>query len=182
MNNNLYIFPTDTVYGLGAKLYDFEAINQIYQLKGRDFNKPISVLCSSFEQIEEFAVLTDEAKKIGTKFWPGALTLILKTNPNYYNLTKEETIGVRIPNHQTALKLINELGPLKTTSINKSGEEPMNDYNEIVETYGHLVKNIYENNEIISKTSLTVIDLTNNFNVIRLGDLTVDELKKKLET
>lgn len=176
MKNKLYIFPTDTVYGIGAKLYDKSAIDEIYNIKGRDFNKPISVLCSNIEQIKEFAIMTNDALIIANNFWPGALTIILKTNDKYYSITKEETIGVRIPNHKKALKLINELGPLKTTSINKSGEEPLNDYNSIYERYNKENIHIYKNDEEISKVSSTVIDLTNNLKVIREGDIKLNDI------
>lgn len=182
MKKELYIFPTDTVYGIGAKLYDKSSINEIYRIKGRDFNKPISVLCSNIEQISDFALLTNEAIKLAKAFWPGALTLILKTTNKYYNDTKEESIGVRIPNHKLALKLIEELGPLKTTSVNKSGSEPLNDYDEIMNEYNKEYIKIYKNEELISKVSSTVIDLTNNLKVIREGDIKIEDIKSVLNS
>lgn len=181
MNDNIFIFPTDTVYGIGCRLYDSEAIKSIYEIKGRDFNKPISVLCSSINQIEEFAEVTIEARLIGKKFWPGGLTLILNTKEGYYKKTNEKTIGVRIPNHKFALKLIDELGPLKTTSINRSGEEPLNDFDVIKAVYGNKITNIYENSEEISRVSSTVVDLTNGVNVLRTGDISLNDILNILE-
>lgn len=181
MLNKVIVFPTDTVYGVGASIYDKKSISKIYEIKGRDFNKPIAVLCSSIKQMEEFAVITDEARKIGEAFWPGGLTLILKTNEKYFNFSGEKTIGVRIPNHKLALNLISEYGPLKTTSINKSGEEPLNDYEIIKNVYGNVIDDIYENNEKISRISSTVIDLTNNLNIIRLGDITIEMINEVLK-
>lgn len=172
MLKEVIIFPTDTVYGIGASIYDMESINRIYDIKGRNFNKPLAVLCYDIKQIEEFAVITSKDRLLANRFWPGGLTLILKTNQKYFDLTKELTIGVRIPNHKLALELLKKYGPMKTTSVNDSGEEPFNDYETINERYKNIVKDIYENNEEIQKVSSTVIDTLNNYNVLREGNIT----------
>ncbi|CCV64824.1 predicted translation factor, Sua5/YciO/YrdC/YwlC domain protein [Alteracholeplasma palmae J233] len=174
---DVIIFPTDTVYGIGARLLDHKAIKKIYKIKGRDFDKPIAVLCANIEQISEFAYVTDDIKKLAEAFWPGALTLILKTKYSYESETFEKTIGVRIPNHPLALELIRKNGPLKTTSVNKSGEAPLNDYEEIKAVYNKEVSAIYPNNEKILELASTVIDLTNGLEVIREGIIT----KKMIE-
>lgn len=182
MLKKVLIFPTDTVYGIGASIYDKESIKKIYEIKGRDFNKPLAVLCSSIEQVNEFAVLTKQAKVIAEGFWPGGLTLILKTNKKYYDLTKEETIGVRMPNHKLALSLLDKYGPLKTTSVNTSGEEPLNDYEIIYEKYHDVVSDIYQNNESLTKLSSTVIDLTSdNYQILREGHITREDILKVLD-
>ena len=93
----------------------------------------------------------------------------------------KKTIGVRIPNHKFALKLIDELGPLKTTSINRSGEEPLNDFDVIKAVYGNKITNIYENSEEISRVSSTVVDLTNGVNVLRTGDISLNDILNILE-
>ena len=180
MLKDVIIFPTDTVYGIGASLYDTKSIEEIYSIKGRDFNKQIAVLCSSIEQIEKFAVVTKDVYALAEAFWPGSLTLILKTNEKYFEFSGERTIGVRIPNHKKALKLINKYGPLKTTSINQSGKEPLNDYYEIKQKYGDLVKKVYNNKEEISKVSSTVISLVDNLVLLRQGDISLDEILKSL--
>ncbi|HHT55361.1 MAG TPA: threonylcarbamoyl-AMP synthase, partial [Acholeplasma sp.] len=82
--NKIIIFPTDTVYGIGASLYDLDNINKIYEIKGRSFDKQLPVLCSSIEQIESFAVIDNNVLKLAKAFWPGALTLILKTKDEYF--------------------------------------------------------------------------------------------------
>src|SRR5690554_424993 len=116
--NKLIIFPTDTVYGIGACLYDKENINKIYEIKGRDFNKQIPVLCSTIEQIGTFAVVNDNLRKLAKAFWPGALTIVLESNNDYYNFSGEKTIAVRIPNHKETLKLLEK--DRKSTRLNSS--------------------------------------------------------------
>lgn len=174
-------FPTDTVYGLATPLLDLEGIKRIYELKGRDFKKPLAVLCLSINQIKTFAHLDIKAEKIAKAFWPGALTLILETNDEYYQKTKERTIGVRIPNHKTAIALIEKLGPLKTTSVNHSGEKEINDYQEIKEKYGSQIDEIYPNDQQILEVSSTVIQITDEVKILREGIITKEMIDKILK-
>jgi len=177
----LIIFPTDTVYGIGASLYDLDNIKKIYEIKGRSFNKQLPVLCSSIEQIEKFAVFDESALKLAKAFWPGGLTLILKSKEEYYQFSGEETIGVRIPNHKLALELLEKFGPLKTTSINDSGDAPLNDYETIYKKYNNKVSYIYKNNEESLGLSSTIINLVGEVKVLRLGSITLEEINESLK-
>lgn len=181
MLKEVIIFPTDTVYGIGASINDFESINKIYEIKGREFNKPIAVLTASIEDLSDYVIITEEFKTLAKELWPGAITFILKTTDKYYNLTKEETLGVRMPNHQKALEILTKYGPLKTTSVNKSSEQPLNNYLEIKEIYGKVVNKIYPNEEKISEVSSTVIDLTNDLKILRHGEITMDIIENILK-
>src|SRR5690554_812498 len=179
--NKIIIFPTDTVYGIGAPIYDLDSIKKIYEIKGRSFDKQLPVLCSSIEQIEKFAVVNDETLKLARNFWPGALTLILKTKDDYYKFSGEKTIGVRIPNHKLALELLNELGPLKTTSINDSGSEPLNDYETIHQKYNNKVSYIYKNTEASIGLASTIVSLVDDVKILRLGNITLEQIKESLK-
>lgn len=177
------IFPTDTVYGIGTGFLNKAGIERIYKLKGRDFNKPMAILCSSLDQISAYAEVTIEAEKLAKAFWPGSLTLILNSNENYFRLTGEKTIGVRKPNHKTALDLIKMYGPLKTTSVNKTNEAPLNDYETIKLNYEKSVDKIYPNDYQSSEVSSTVVDLTKKDMVIlRAGSISIEDIKKVLQT
>lgn len=178
--NKLIIFPTDTVYGIGTSLYDKDNINKIYEIKGRSFDKQIPVLCSSLEQIEKFAVVNDKLRKLAKDFWPGALTIVLESNNAYYNFSGEKSIAVRIPNHKETLKLLEQFGPLKTTSINKSGEKPLNDYEVIYERYKDVVDHIYINNEEMIGVSSTIITLVDEVKLLRTGSISYDDILKSL--
>lgn len=118
------VFPTDTVYGLGASPFSKRAIERLYEIKGRSHEKAIPVLIGDLGQLplvtHEFPVC---AQKLARKFWPGALTLIVAKNPALpADLFPLPTIGVRMPDHEFAIALLKACGPLATTSANLSGE------------------------------------------------------------
>ena len=173
----LIIMPTDTVYGLCAKLHDQEALQKIYHLKGREQTKQIPILLPSIESAKDIAVISAEAKTIMQSFWPGALTIVLKTTDAFKAMTGEETIALRIPNHPLALKLLEANGPLRATSVNKSGQAPLSDIHEIRATFGHDINQIYEQTEKASQISSTVIDLTSDLKILRQGTITEKDLK-----
>ncbi len=122
-------FPTDTVYGLGADPFNIASIIKLFEVKGRDFNKPIAILVGNFEQINLVAAsFTDLARTLVEKFWPGGLTVTVPKNPSIPDLlSPNQTIGIRMPDHPIALRLLREFGPLATTSANISGKQnPLN--------------------------------------------------------
>ncbi len=116
-NGGLVIFPTDTVYGLGANALLPEAVKRIYEIKKRSSNKPIILLLARKNDVKKLGVMiSSSAKALMSKFWPGPLTLIFKT--------QEGTIGLRMPKNKIALELIKKAGiPVATTSANISGKK-----------------------------------------------------------
>jgi len=113
----LVIFPTDTVYGLGASLHFARAIDRIYKVKRRPQKKPLVFLIGFKKDIGRFANESSvEVKKLVKYFWPGPLTLIFSSK-------KYKTIALRMPNHRIALGLIRSAGPLAATSANLSGRK-----------------------------------------------------------
>jgi L-threonylcarbamoyladenylate synthase len=114
-DGNLVAFPTETVYGLGADAVNKKAVSRVYSVKGRPIDHPLIVHISSAEQLGKWAIdIPDYATKLANKFWPGPMTLILKKS----ELAKEfitggqESIGLRIPDQQVALKLLKEFEAL----------------------------------------------------------------------
>lgn len=174
--SKVLIFPTDTVYGIGTPIFDAEGIRRIYEIKHRDKAKPLACLCADMKQIEEIACLNDMARKLIVRFFPGALTLILKSRQCVYDAIGYPTIGVRIPNHETALQILRENGPMLTTSVNESGNAPLNEYEEIVKQYGLLVDKIYDTATVSSNISSTVVLCTGEKPVIlRQGEIKITE-------
>lgn len=117
-------FPTDTVYGLGV-IYDEEALAALKYSKGRPENKPIPTMVGSLAQMEEIAVLNEEAKKLAAAFMPGAFTMILKKKDSVADFVTNgmETIGIRMPQDDFVLELLRQVdSPMLVTSANLSGE------------------------------------------------------------
>jgi len=122
-------FPTDTVYGLGVDPFNISAIIKLFEAKGRDYNKAIAILVGNKKQIKLIAEsITDNAQKLIDTFWPGGLTVIVSKQKSIPDLlSSNQTIGIRMPDHPVALKILNEFGPLATSSANVSGKQnPMN--------------------------------------------------------
>ena len=172
----LIIFPTDTIYGIGCSIFDKESIEKIYQIKHRDKRKPLSCLCKDVKQVEQIANVSEKEKMIIKKF---NLTLILKAKPSISEITGFSTIGIRIPQSHFAANILKKYGPMLTTSINESDEEPLNSFDEIYKRYGNEVDKVYKGKEISSGIASTVAQLVDGQVVIlRNGEVKKDEIEK----
>jgi L-threonylcarbamoyladenylate synthase len=116
----LVVYPTETVYGLGCDPFDETAVKRIYMAKRRPFDMAMSLAVSNIKMMEDMAVMDDRARKLVRTFMPGPLTLILTKRPSVPDILTASTteIGIRIPDHPIALQLIEEFGPIVTTSAN----------------------------------------------------------------
>jgi len=119
------VYPTETVYGLGAGIFSEKGIKRIYEIKGRSFAKPVSIAVSSFRMIEEVAYLDESTREIIEKILPGPVTVLLKKRevvPARLG-AGSDLIGIRFPDHKKALVIIKSVGPITSTSANISGEK-----------------------------------------------------------
>ena len=125
-NGGIVIFPTETVYGIGVNPFNIRAVEKVYEIKKRPKEKPISLLISDLSMLYEISDnISNEELKVIKKFFPGPLTIILKKSKKIPDLVTagKDTIGVRMPQNEIALKLIKEVGvPLATPSANISGK------------------------------------------------------------
>lgn len=177
----LIIFPTDTVYGIGCGIFDKESIEKIYTLKKRPRSKPLACLCANLEQIKEIALIGESEEKLIKKFLPGALTIILKAKTDVVKTTGFDTIGVRIPNSKVALSILNEYGPMLTTSVNESEQIPLNTYEEIMKKFGKDVDKVFKSSEKSSNMSSTVVKIENDKPVIlREGEIKKHDIEAVL--
>jgi len=133
-NGGVIAYPTDTTYGIGCDITDGTAVKRIFKIKGRDFQKPLSIACSSLEMVENYA-LTDKII-IGflNQVFPGPVTLLLPKKAIVSDdiTAGSDKVGVRIPDHAKTLELIRQLGhPIITTSANISGQADPVEANEV---------------------------------------------------
>jgi tRNA threonylcarbamoyl adenosine modification protein (Sua5/YciO/YrdC/YwlC family) len=118
------VVPTDTVYGLAARLADPGAVGQLWDLKGRARSVPIAVLVVDAAQAATIASLGEEARGLAEAHWPGALTLVVEGAPGVGTAVGSDdgSVGVRAPNLAFVRAVAARVGPLATTSANLSGE------------------------------------------------------------
>jgi|TARA_Y100000310_G_scaffold341769_1_gene442000 L-threonylcarbamoyladenylate synthase len=128
----IVLYPTDTLYALGVDVGNRDALKKLYALKGREEGKQTSVLVSDMEMAEKYGVFSSKARALAEKFLPGPLTLVVPKKGK-----EDETIGIRIPDHEFSLELVKAFGgPITATSANVSGEESKTTVQEILEQFG----------------------------------------------
>jgi tRNA threonylcarbamoyl adenosine modification protein (Sua5/YciO/YrdC/YwlC family) len=136
-SGGVVVFPTDTVYGIGCNAFSHEGIEKIYKLKGRSYTKPLPVLLAHVHQLPLVARdVVPETAPLIDEYWPGALTLVLKTSSFAMHVSRgKSTIAVRVPDHRLVRELLNATSvPLATTSANKSGHESIFKADEVKKT------------------------------------------------
>lgn len=178
-------FPTETVYGLGARLFSEKAVKKIYALKGRPADNPLIVHIADRSQLHLLARrFPPEAKKLMEIFWPGPLTLILeRASVVPKSVTAGlETVAVRMPNHPVALELIRGLGePIAAPSANLSGRPSPTRYQDVVRELGNKVDLILDGGKTARGIESTVVDMTQiPPRLLRPGFVTLEMLKKFL--
>ena len=151
----LVAFPTETVYGLGANLKDPQAIQELYQVKQRPFEKRATLHIASFRQVEAEGVTVSPATwKLIREFWPGPLTLVLARRDG-------STIGFRMPGHPVAFALLKEAGvPVIAPSANLSGQEPATRAEQVLEVFADKIDMVLDGGPTPIGVSSTVVDLT----------------------
>ena len=176
----IIVFPTDTVYGLGCNPYNHDAVLSLYEIKKREKTKPFPVLGYSKEELEKIAEFSPLEKKIAEKFWPGAITIVLKVKDKNIqkSLSLGEKIAVRVPNNKCALALLKECKLLVGTSANISETKPFNDPKECSENL--IGYDLFIDGGIISsKGESTIIEIeNNNVKILRKGSVSEEMIKE----
>jgi len=122
-NEGVIIYPTDTLYGLGADATSEKAKERIYKIKGRNFGKPLSICFSGIDQADEYVVLDEFSLELARKFLPGPLTLVVRQRKEVRYVSKDGKIAVRVPDNRFMIKVLERFGkPVTSTSANISGE------------------------------------------------------------
>jgi tRNA threonylcarbamoyl adenosine modification protein (Sua5/YciO/YrdC/YwlC family) len=165
-------YPTDTLYGIGCDLFNKEAIERIYRLKKHNRNKPLSFICSDLKDIARYARVSNYAYKTMKRLLPGAYTFVLEATKLVPKMvmTKQKTVGIRVPDNAICLALVEELGhPIISTSVYRPDEELYSDPREIEERFGKSLNLVIDGGIIVAEHS-SIIDLTDvTPRVIRRG-------------
>jgi L-threonylcarbamoyladenylate synthase len=180
-NNGIIAFPTDTVYGLAANALSAEAVRRIYQLKGRDFHKPLVLMCADIAAAQKLtAPWGKDVLDVARRYWPGALTLILTRDPKKVPdnvVAGGNTVGIRIPDHKDLLCLLAALPfPLAVTSANRSGAKESTRAEDVNKIFDDTIDGIINDDAAIKDgMPSTVMDVTSKpWKVLRQGTLVID--------
>lgn len=182
----LVIYPTETVYGLGANPKNRIAVLKVFGAKNRPLDNPLSVAVKNLNQADEIVYLNKSVKKIAKAFLPGPLTIVLRKKAL---LPKELTggldkVGIRIPNHPVALRLVELAGPITATSANLSGHPAPKTADDAKEQLGDKVDFVLDAGICGSGQPSTVVDLSveDKFEILREGNISkkmIEDVLKK---
>lgn len=157
----IILYPTDTVYGIGANIFNLEAVRKVYSIKKRSLKKPLSICVSKIEDIKKVAYLNKDMEKLIVDIFPGPYTVILKKKDKISSILTggQEKIGIRVPDNEVCMQLSREF-PITTTSANISGKPVPDSVEGITEQFGGNVDLILDAGMCRHGIHSTVIDIT----------------------
>lgn len=183
-SEGVVVYPTETLYGLGALVSCERAVERIFEIKGRPHGKPIPILIRDMKMLEGVAEMSASAYSLADKFWPGALTLVLKEKGGLPELITSGTgkVAVRISDNDFVKRLFNLIDtPITSTSANLSGEDNILDLDYIYDTFKDKVDLIVDSGNLPPSKGSTIVDVALTPPVIiREGDVSAREIKEFL--
>lgn len=166
-------YPTDTVYGIGCDIFNQKAIKRIFQIKHRPLHKPFSFMCSSLKNISDYGHISNVAYRIMKKVLPGPFTFVLpatKIVPKIM-ITKQKTVGIRVPDNNICLAMIEALGnPILTTSaiLDKEGP-PLSEAYQFEDLLGNMVDTVIDGGMVYPDPSTIVEFIGDEPKILRQG-------------
>lgn len=180
-NGGVFVYPTDTIYGFGGNPFNDEVVRKIARIKGRPDWKRYIHLVGSVEILQRYIdIKSEKIFDALLKIWPNPISVILKLNTHTRDILGTDTTAFRIPNNRFCLKLLNEIKmPLISTSVNRSGNPPMNDPGMIIQEFGKEVDTVFFSENKSFFEASTLIDLTDEHpKLIREGKIKFADLIK----
>ena len=184
-NGGIIIYPTDTLYGLGADILNEESLLRIYDIKGRPNDMALPVLVSGWEMVRSISSEVNViGEKLAARFWPGQLTLVIRANDNLSTILTggRGTIAVRQPDHWIAQQIIEQVGnPIVGTSANLSGSPDLVEASDLVSELGDLVDRIITCGLKPFGVGSTVVDITGEQpKLLRGTSISIEDIKSAL--
>jgi len=179
----LVVYPTDTLYGLGCDPFNVKAVRRVFEVKG-DREKPLPILASDIHHVKKIAHLTKEAEKVAQRFWPGPLTIVVPKKPALPRTVtcNTDSVGVRVPKHDSALQLIRLSGGLLVgTSANRTSGKPPKTAQEAAQQVGEEVDIVLDGGRVPLGVSSSVVDFTcKEPKLVRKGPIKLGDIRKVL--
>lgn len=182
-NGGIVVFPTETVYGIGANALNAEAVKKIYEIKKRPLSKPITLLVNSIDMIERVAKdITPFEYAIIKKFFPGPLTIILQKKDVVPDIVTSggSTVGIRMPANEIALELINRAGvPLATPSANISDKPSKTNIKDVMSDFPEGVDCFIDGGKSKIGVASTIVQVIDGVpRMLRQGTITEEQINK----
>jgi L-threonylcarbamoyladenylate synthase len=178
-SGGLVAFPTDTVYGVGALAFDGKAVESIYIAKDRPADKAIAVLIGEESDLDKVGMdIPDIAYRLASRFWPGPLTVLVPKKPTLpESVSATDTVGVRIPDHETARTLLRAAGPMAVTSANISGQQSPSTAEEVFAQLNGRIELIIDGGKTPGGVPSTLVDCTGKeIKILRDGPISLEDL------
>ena len=181
-NGGIVLFPTETVYGIGTNGLNETAIKKLFKIKQRPLNKPISLLVNSIDMINKIAKdITEIEYSIIKEFFPGPLTIVLKKKDIVPNIltANNNTVGIRMPSNDIALKLIEYTGfPIATSSANISSQPSGTRLQDIIKDFDEKADYFIDGGRSKIGLSSTVVQVINGIpHILRQGSITEKQIR-----
>jgi L-threonylcarbamoyladenylate synthase len=181
LEGGVLAFPTETFYGLGADALELEALRKVFQIKGREENKPLLLLVADRTWLPGLVKkIPPVAEQLIERFWPGPLTLVFEASPNLPSILTAHTgqIGLRISSHPVAQALVQAVGrAITATSANVTGQPSASLASEVFQTLGKQVDAILDGGKTAGGLGSTVLDVCGVLpKILRQGAVSRTEL------
>ncbi len=175
-DGEIAVIPTDTVYGIIGDATNVDVIHKIYEVKKRDYSKPLILMISGIEMLERYVgEISELERQLIDKYWPGKLTILFKKNDNVNELitSGSKLVGIRYPDNKEIIELIKEIDkPLISTSCNISSKDVITSINMLEEDISKYVSYVYDGGTL-SDTSSTIVKVDEKIEILREGELAV---------
>ena len=182
-SGNIIVYPTETVYGIGADIYNEVAAKNVFRAKNRPFDMALSVAVSDRRMMEKIAVLDEKADKLIKAFLPGPLTIIIEKRPEVPDLvtSMSKKVGIRMPDHPIALEIIKKTGPIVATSANLHSHPDATDIDSAVKDLGSSVSLYIDAGPSKLKRPSTIVwIMKGEVEIVRQGAITIKEIEDVL--
>ena len=177
---SIIVYPTDTLYGLGASIFDQNAIHLIFQIKKRPYSLPLPVAVSNMKMLAQYVHITPLAQQVANQFLPGKLTVVCKKKPVIDDLitSGNKTVAIRIPQDNSALQIINKTGPIIATSANIHGQKTPKSISEIRKLFKPEDIEVYIDDGPRDSAPSTIVDVTGSQpKILREGSISIERIR-----
>jgi len=170
IGGGVIVYPTETVYGLGANALDEQAILRVFQIKKRPLSMPIFLAVSNFEMLEKVAEVSERDLDLLREILPGPVSVLVRKRSIVPDILTAGSplVGIRYPDHETALRIIDQAGPITSTSANRTGSPSPTSAAEVSPEIAKRVDKVVDGGKSRYREPSTLLDLTSR-KIIRPG-------------